>query len=85
MFDERMVSFSVEKVGTSVLVKILHSRHWRANGAAGSYRAAPNLMMVISTKKRVVLEYTYPIWTKIGPLTCAASPAAFAALLLARK
>lgn len=83
--DERTISFSVDKVGTPVLVKVSHSSHWRATGAAGPYRAAPNLMVVIPTEQRVVLEYTNPVWTKIGPLTSVAALAAFTALLLSKK
>jgi len=83
--DERSISFLVDKVGTPVLVKVSHSRHWRVIGAAGPYRAAPNLMVVVPTEQRVVLKYTNPVWTKIGPLTSVASLAALAALLLIKK
>jgi len=85
VLDERSIAFSVDKVGTPVLVKVSHSRHWRVEGAAGPYRAAPNLMVVIPTEQRVVLKYTNPVWTKIGPLTSAASLAALAALLSVKK
>jgi hypothetical protein len=52
------ISFSVDKVGVPVLVKVSYFPNWKANGAQGPWRAAPNFMVVVPTKSRVTLTYT---------------------------
>ena len=51
------VSFSVDKVGTPVLIKVSYFPNWQVSGAKGVYRAAPNMMVVIPTEKNVRLSY----------------------------
>jgi hypothetical protein len=51
------ISFSVDQVGTPVLVKASYFPNWRASGAEGPYRVAPNLMVVVPTDTEVRLTY----------------------------
>jgi hypothetical protein len=51
------VSFSVDKVGTPVLIKVSYFPNWQVTGAKAVYRAAPNMMVVVPTEKNVRLSY----------------------------
>jgi hypothetical protein len=51
------VSFDVDRVGAPVLVKVSYFPNWNVSGAAGPYRVAPNLMLVVPTEKHVSLHY----------------------------
>ena len=55
------VSFDVppEAVGRPVLVRVSYFPNWKAQGAKGPYRAAPNFMVVVPTKTHVRLSYGY--------------------------
>lgn len=64
--DER-ISFTTSRIGVPILVKVSHSGHWRATGATGPYRSAPNFMLVVPTDARVELRFTAPLGERIGP------------------
>jgi len=51
------LSFRVSSPGTPVLVKASYFPNWRAEGADGPYRVAPNLMVVVPTDTDVTLTY----------------------------
>ncbi len=51
------ISFTVDRPGTPVLVKASYFPNWRADGARGPYRVAPNLMVVVPTDTEVTLRY----------------------------
>jgi uncharacterized membrane protein len=51
------ISFTVDKIGVPVLVKVSYFPNWKASGASEVYRAAPNMMVVIPTSKNVTLSY----------------------------
>jgi hypothetical protein len=51
------LSFSVDKVGVPVLVKVSYFPNWKVDGAKGPYRVAPNYMVVVPTSNRVTLTY----------------------------
>ena len=53
------ISFDVDKVGVPVLVKMSYFPNWKASGANGPYRVAPNMMVVVPTSKHVRLHYGY--------------------------
>jgi hypothetical protein len=57
--DERVdsVSFHVSRVGVPVVVKTSYFPNWKAHGARGPWRLAPNLMVVVPTSKDVKLTY----------------------------
>lgn len=55
--DEDSISFTVDRPGVPVLVKASYFPNWRASGADGPYRVAPNLMVVVPTSAKVRLEY----------------------------
>ena len=51
------ISFSVDKVGTPVLVKASFFPNWKADGADGPWRVGPNMMVVVPTETDVTLSY----------------------------
>ena len=51
------VSFSVDKIGAPVLVRVSYFPNWTAHGTASLYRAAPNMMVVIPHSTDVHLSY----------------------------
>jgi hypothetical protein len=52
------ISFDVDQIGKPVLVRTSYFPNWKADGATGPYRVAPNQMVVVPTSKHVVLRYT---------------------------
>ena len=57
VIDDESVSFSVDKVGTPVLIKVSYFPNWTVRGAKEVYRAAPNMMVVVPTDYNVRLSY----------------------------
>jgi hypothetical protein len=55
--EEQSLAFDVDEVGVPVLVKTSYFPNWRASGADGPYRVAPNLMVVVPTDTHVELTY----------------------------
>ncbi|MBW3548550.1 MAG: hypothetical protein KY452_10505 [Actinobacteria bacterium] len=56
------ISFRVDRPGTPVLVKASYFPNWKAEGAEGPWRVAPNLMVVVPTATEVELRYgTTPV------------------------
>jgi hypothetical protein len=55
------VSFTVDKVGVPVVVKMSYFPNFRVEGAKGPYRLAPNMLVVIPTQKNVSIRY---MWDK---------------------
>ena len=56
------ISFTVDRPGTPVLVKTSYFPNWKASGADGPWRVAPNLMVVVPTDTEVELRYgTTPV------------------------
>jgi hypothetical protein len=51
------VSFSVDRTGVPVLVRVSYFPNWRVDGALGPWRAAPNMMVVVPTERDVRLEF----------------------------
>ena len=51
------LSFSVDRTGIPVLVKVSYFPNWSVRGAEGPYRVTPNWMVVIPTDERVELSY----------------------------
>jgi hypothetical protein len=62
------VSFHVDRVGTPVEVKISYFPNWKATGADGPWRVAPNLMVVVPTSHDVTLTYASTGVDRIGEL-----------------
>lgn len=72
------LSFSVDRTGVPVLVKVSYFPNWSVRGAEGPYRVTPNWMVVIPTEERVELTYgatavEYLAWlaTLIGAIALA--------------
>jgi hypothetical protein len=57
VIDDESISFDVDRVGEPVLVKMSYFPNWKASGAEGPYRVAPNFMVVIPTDTHVELTY----------------------------
>ena len=55
------VSFSVDKIGTPVLVRTSYFPNWSVSGAKGPYRVAPNMMVVIPTQTDVKLSFGWSL------------------------
>ena len=55
--SQESVSFSVDKPGVPVLVKVSYFPNWRVKGASQAYRAAPNMMVVVPSGTDVTLSY----------------------------
>lgn len=56
------ISFTVDRPGVPVLVKASYFPNWKASGADGPWRVAPNLMVVVPTGTTVELRYgTTPV------------------------
>ncbi len=53
------ISFSVDEVGSPVLVKTSYFPNWQVDGADGPYRVGPNMMVVVPTSTDVRLSYGY--------------------------
>ena len=51
------ISFHVSDVGKPVLVRTSYFPNWKAHGATGPYRVAPNMMVVVPTSHDVKLTY----------------------------
>jgi 6-pyruvoyl-tetrahydropterin synthase related domain len=55
--DDESVSFSVDKVGIPILVKVSYFPNWQVKGAKKIQRAAPNMMVVVPTSTNVTMSY----------------------------
>jgi hypothetical protein len=57
--DERVdsISFHVSRTGVPIVVKTSFFPNWKAHGARGPWRLAPNLMVVVPTSHDVRLTY----------------------------
>lgn len=51
------VSFSVDKIGVPVLVRVSYFPNWQVSGAVGPYRVAPNMMVVVPTSTEVSMHF----------------------------
>ena len=72
------LSFSVDRTGVPVLVKVSYFPNWSVSGAEGPYRVTPNWMVVVPTDSHVELTYgatavEYLAWlaTLLGAATLA--------------
>ncbi len=63
-----VLSFTVDRVGVPVVVKESYFPTWRAKGAEGPYRLAPNLMVVIPTERDVTLRIERDSAGSVGSL-----------------
>ncbi len=54
---EDTVSFSVDRIGVPVLIRVSYFPNWQATGAEGPYRVAPNMMVVVPTSENVSLNF----------------------------
>ncbi len=51
------ISFSVDQIGTPVLVRASYFPSWKVRGADGPFRVAPNFMVVVPTEQNVELYF----------------------------
>ena len=66
--DTDRISFTVDQIGTPVLVRTSFFPSWKANGADGPFRVAPNFMVVVPTEQDVelVFDRTATDWSAIA-------------------
>ena len=66
--DTDVISFDVDQIGTPVLVRSSFFPNWKADGADGPFRVAPNFMVVVPTDTSVELRFTRNAtdWTAIA-------------------
>jgi len=57
VIGEESVSFSVDKIGVPVLVRVSYFPNWEVSGADGPYRVAPNMMVVIPTSQDISMIF----------------------------
>ena len=57
VIGEESVSFSVDKIGVPVLVRVSYFPNWEVSGADGPYRVAPNMMVVIPTSQDISMSF----------------------------
>lgn len=76
------ISFSVDQIGTPVLVRTSYFPNWQANGAEGPFRVAPNFMVVVPTETDVELVYAR---TGLDWLAIALTFAGFVGLIVLAK
>ncbi len=53
------LSFTVDKIGVPVMVKMSYFPNFVASGAKGPYRLSNNMMVVIPTQKNVSIQYKF--------------------------
>ncbi len=82
---DNSISFHVDRVGTPVEVKVSYFPNWKATGAAGPWRAAPNLMVVVPTSHDVTLTYGSSPSDEIGQVISLVSLAAAVAVAVAER
>jgi hypothetical protein len=79
--DVDSISFHVSEIGKPVLIKTSFFPNWKSHGAAGPYRAAPNLMVVVPTSHDVKLTYGLTGADWLGRFITLISVAALGALV----
>ena len=75
----------MDRVGTPVEVRISYFPNWQATGAAGPWRVAPNLMVVVPTSHEVTLTYGNVPADYVGQLVAVVSLVAVIALAVAGR
>ena len=55
--EDHSISFTVDRIGSPVLVRTSYFPNWSASGARGPYRVTPNFMVVVPTSTEVRLTY----------------------------
>jgi uncharacterized membrane protein len=60
------VRFRVDRVGVPVVVKVSYYPTWRAKGADGPFRLAPNLIVVVPRDKDVRLRIEQDTANHVG-------------------
>ena len=55
--SDHSISFSVDRVGSPVLVRTSYFPNWSVSGAQGPYRVTPNFMVVVPTGTEVRMTY----------------------------
>jgi len=54
---DHSISFSVDRVGSPVLVRTSYFPNWSVSGAQGPYRVTPNFMVVVPTGTEIRMTY----------------------------
>ena len=57
VLENHRIAFDTTAIGVPHLVKVSYFPNWDARGAAGPYRAAPSLMVVVPTEGHVEIVF----------------------------
>lgn len=76
------ISFTVDQIGTPVLVRASYFPSWEASGAEGPFRVAPNFMVVVPTETDVELVFSR---TGVDWLSIALTLAGIAGLIVVMR
>ena len=82
---DHSISFSVDRIGSPVLVRTSYFPNWSASGAEGPYRVTPNFMVVVPTDTDVRLSYGHSAVEWIALVVTLGGLAAVGWLLMRRR
>ena len=82
---DHSISFSVDRIGSPVLVHTSYFPNWSASGAEGPYRVTPNFMVVVPTGTEVRLSYGHSPVEWVALLITLGGLAAVGWLLVPRR
>jgi len=83
--SEDEITFHVDRVGVPVLVRVSYFPDWHVTGAAGPWRAEPNLMVVIPSAHDVTLRYGSSGAGRVGEVLFVAGLVALVVLVRRRN
>jgi hypothetical protein len=71
VIEQDRLSFTVDRIGVPVMVRMSYFPNWRAEGADGVHRVVPNSIVVVPTRNEVVLSYGRTTWDWLTMLATA--------------
>ncbi len=86
--EAESVRIETDRPGHPLLVKISYHPRWRAEGAAGPYLVSPGLMLIVPSRREVLLHYearTLADWLGLGLALAAAGVIVVASLRERRR
>jgi hypothetical protein len=68
---DNSIRFHVSRTGVPVVVRTSYFPNWHATGAGGPWRLTPNLMVVVPTRRNVVVHFDRSAPEKWGAILSA--------------
>ncbi len=85
VLEDHRIAFDTTALGVPHLVKVSYFPNWQAEGAAGPFRAAPSLMMVVPTEGHVEIVFANTRAELVGNTLTLASLAGLVAWTVIRR